>query len=242
MKVIPLIYLIFYQIAFLQSQNIDTLPFTLLTQTEVNIYHCKIENRSGGTSPFSNEFKGELKRGVAQLHGIPITRLKANTDTLAYYIGYKVFSGFNISELENFVLKILMKHCQFHLTDIEDTCQVWQIVVRDSSKLNPFSWKKDRPDGTTWHYPINGGKDIEMFGQTFTAIAKWLEIDSDKYIFETDSDDTMDEPKRYKFTIPCEYIINIDLLKKFMLEKYGIDFVPKTSIIHKKYIEFYKTN
>jgi hypothetical protein len=236
-----LIIVFFSFLSFLSfCQNQDNAKFTKLIQLEVEHYTDSIPTPSGASYFWGSNYKGELSKGIAQLYNLPVTRVKLSRQFPTHYIGYNIFSQNNLKQLEELALASIANVCDFTINDIKDTCQVWQIVVRDSTKLNPFSWQIDRPDGTTWHYPINGGKDIEMFGQTFTALAYWLEVDSGKYIFETDSDDTMDEPNRFKFTVPLEYIRNIEKLRQFMFEKYGIDLVPKMSVVKKKYVEFNK--
>ncbi len=207
---------------------------------DIDYYSDSIPNFYGGVSPFGNNYKGELIRGLEQLYDIPISRFKISGYTKPMYIEYKIFSSSQVSKLEEMAITEIAKMCNFSVRDINDTCIIWKIIVVDSAKLNPFSWEKDSPNGDFWCNIINDMKDRDFFGQTFTAMARWFELDSRKHIFETDSDDTQDEPKRYKFLIPIQVIKDIDLLKPFMLEKYGIDLVPKMSVVKKKYIEFHK--
>ena len=237
MRVSYFIILLFFSKFSLLAQNIPNNIAINLCQLNLEIYKDSIPTILYGFSS-SNNFLGDLGEGVSNLFGSPVTRLKTSKNSNIKYIKYNVFRSYGIDELERVILKTLEKECQFTINDIHDTCDVWRIFVADSTKLDTFSWLKDSPNGTTWCNFLNNGKDRDYFGQTFTALTQHLEEDSRKYIFSTDSDDSADEPKRYKFVIPIKFLYDIELLKPFMKEKYGIALIKEQKVIKKIYLKF----
>jgi hypothetical protein len=227
-------------IIFCQRQDIT--KFTKLIQLEVEYYTDSVPTQSGASYFWGSNYKGELSKGIAQLYNLPITRIKLSKRSPTHYISYNIFSQNNLKQLEELALASIAKVCNFTIKEIRDTCDVWKLTVTDSTKLDYFSWAIDSPNGITHCNYKNEKKDRYYFGQTFTALAHWLELDSEQYTFETDSDDSMNEPQRYKFLIPVDIIKNIDLLKPYMLDKYGITLVPVKRGIEKKYIDFHTKN
>ena len=78
-----------------------------------------------------------------------------------------------------------------------------------------------------------------IFGSTLTRVARDFEKDSEKYIVISDSDDTADEPQRYKFTVPYPYE-DINALSSFLENKYGVVLVKEKRAIKKVYVNFKK--
>ena len=238
-KCINTIIMLFFSL-MLFGQDTDSIKSLKLIQLDVDYYIDSIPNTYGGVSPFGNNYKGELIQGIVQLTGIPISRLKISKDAPLKYIGYKIYSSHKVRQLEEMALEELAKMCEFKIFNIIDTCTVWKFEVRDSSKLVPFSWDRDSPNGFFGVHPINNGKDMNFFGQTLTGLTFELEFGIKQHIFYTDSQDSVDEPNRYKFVIPGECIKDFKLLKSFMLDRYGIELIPVKRGIEKKYIEFNK--
>jgi hypothetical protein len=211
-----------------------------LCQLEVNILLNKPIQTYAGRSPFSTKYQGELVEGIANLYGIPLVRVKASKNAPTKYINYNIFTNYLVSsDLTKTAIKVLEDGCEFKIREIKDTCDIWKITVIDSSKLVPFSFEKDSPNGITGiGSSLNNIKDIELFGQTLTATAKWFEIVSKKYIFISESVDTGYNALRYKFIIPLEFVQDIEILMHFMKEKYGILFIKEKGIIEKLFLEF----
>ena len=120
------------------------------------------------------------------------------------------FSHENLSSLE----------LSLTVSDTVDVCDVWVLTVKDSSKLDRFSWEKDSPNGITTTGWKGNRNEFHFFGSTLTRVARDFEKDSEKYIVISDSDDTADEPQRYKFTVPYPYE-DINALSSFLGNKIG---------------------
>ena len=215
----------------LLAQNVDTKTPINLCQMNIELHQDSIQTLAYGYSSFIN-YQGELTEGVGNIFGYPVTRIKTNKNSPKKYIKYNVNRNFKIDELIGIVINTLEKEFEFTTHEIYDTCDVWRIFVSDSSKLVTWGFGFLPEEGT------NNYIYRDFFGATFTTLAKYLEEDSRKYIFVTDSNDTMDEPKRFKFIIPMSFIKNIDLLKAFMFEKYGIELLKEKKVIKKLYLKF----
>lgn len=222
-----------------QTNEIDTIPSLTITTLEIKIYNKPIPANFGFNAPFSSMYKGELLHCISNLLGVPITRIKTNPNPPEKYISYNVFSTYKVNELAQRVLDDLMMHLSFELSDVVDTCDVWILTVKDSSKLDRFSWAKDSPDGTTTTGWKGNRSEFHFFGQTLTRIAADFEKDSEKFIVISDSDDSGDEPQRYKFTVPYPYI-NIDTLSSYLENKYGVTLIKEKRAIKKVYVNFKK--
>ena len=217
-----------------QTQETDSIPSVEISSLEVKIYSKPIPTNFGYNTPFSSMYKGELLHCLSNLLGVPITRIKTRPNPPEKYISYNVFSTYKVNELAQRVLDDLMMHLSFDLSDVVDTCDVWILTVKDSSKLDRFSWEKDSPDGTTTAGWKGNRSEFHFFGQTLTMIAANFEKDSEKFIVISDSDDSGDEPQRYKFTVPYPYI-NIDTLSAYLENKYGVILIKEKKAI-KKYM------
>ena len=222
-----------------QTNDIDTIPSLTITTLELKIYSKPIPTNFGFNAPFSSMYKGELLHCLSNLLGVPITRIKSSPNSPEKYISYNVYSTYKVNELAQRVLDDLMMHLSFELSDVVDTCDVWILTVKDSSKLDRFSWAKDSPDGTTTTGWKGTRSEFHFFGQTLTAIARDFEKDSEKFIVISDSDDSGDEPQRYKFTVPYPYT-NIDSLSSYLEAKYGVALIKEKRCIKKVYVNFKK--
>lgn len=222
-----------------QTNDIDTIPSLTITTLEIKIYSKPIPTNWGFNTHFSNMYRGELLYCLSNLLGVPITRIKKSPNYTEKYISYNVYSTYKANELAQRVLDDLMMHLSFELSDIVDTCDVWILTVKDSSKLDRFSWEKDSPDGTTTAGWKGNRSEFHFFGQTLTMIARDFEKDSEKYIVISDSDDSGDEPQRYKFTVPYPYT-NIDTLSSYLENRYGVALIKDKRAIKKIYVNFKK--
>ena len=222
-----------------QTNDIDTIPSLTITTLEIKIYNKPIPTNWGFNAHFSNMYRGELLYCLSNLLGVPITRIKKSPNYTEKYISYNVYSTYKANELAQRVLDDVMTHLSFELSYIVDTCDVWIFTVKDSSKLDRFSWAKDSPDGTTWSGWKGNRNEYHYFGQTLTRIAADIEKMSEKYIMISDSDDSADEPQRYKFTVPYPYT-NIDTLSSYLENRYGVVLIKDKRAIKKIYVNFKK--
>ena len=189
--------------------------------------------------PFTINYKGELIHSLAHLLGVPITRIKTSPNPPEKYISYNVFGSSKINELGQRVLDDLIRNFNFEISDTIDICDVWVLTVKDSSKLDRFSWEKDSPNGITTTGWKGNRNEFHFFGSTLTSVARDFEKDSEKYIVISDSDDTADEPQRYKFTVPYPYE-DINALSSFLENKYGVVLIKEKRAIKKVYVNFKK--
>ena len=206
---------------------------------ELKIYNKPFPYNSGVVGPFTINYKGELIHGLAHLLGVPITRIMTSPNPPEKHISYNVFRSTKTHELEQIVLDDLVRNFNLEVSDTVDVCDVWVLTVKDSSKLDRFSWEKDSPNGTTWSGWQGNRKEYHYFGSTLTMVAKDFEVLSEKFICLTDSDDTADEPQRYKFTVPYPYD-DVQALSSFMENKYGVVLVKEKRAIKKVYVSFKK--
>lgn len=222
-----------------QTIEIDSIPSITITSLELKVYNKPLLSNYGVVGPFTINYKGELIHSLAHLLGVPITRIRTNPNPPVKYISYNVFSSTKTNELEQRVLDDLIRNFNFEVSDTIDICDVWVLTVKDSSKLDRFSWEKDSPNGTTWAGWHGNRKEYHYFGSTLTHVAKDIETLSEKFICLTDSDDTADEPQRYKFTVPYPYD-DINALSSFLEKKYGVVLIREKRAIKKVYVNFKK--
>jgi hypothetical protein len=243
------IFLVF-QLQFIcflgNTQN--KLNSTLITKLELISFY---ENRRPDTlmsyrTPFGCVHSGTVLDGIMLLVNAKYSSIKVKGKVPDAYISFKIFSGRRSEDLERRLLEDLKEdyRSKFKISEIMDTCEVWQLEVEDSSKLNVYSFDRDSRLGN-WFVdqaervagkPFNP-KDWRFVGVTMTYLADYFEKMT-KEIILTDSKDDVRFPNRYNFYFNTDTARDISSINIFFKEKYGVVLKKSTGIIEKVLIEF----
>jgi hypothetical protein len=189
--------------------------------------------------------RGNVLDGIKLLIDAQNSRLNIKGKVPNKYISFIVSSFRKSRELEKLLLEEINKDYNFKVSEIMDTCEVWNMVVEDSSKLDIFSIEKEGYNG----YPSVGcakqlpGKIFDKYewafeGVTMTHIAGYFEQATGKPILTNSKDDTLN-PSRYKFYFNTRICNDINLINSVFREKYGIYLKKEIGIVKKHQIEFF---
>jgi hypothetical protein len=196
--------------------------------------------------PFGCIHSGTVLDGIKLLVNAEYSRLIIKGEIPDAYISFKVVSGRRSDDLEQRLLEDINKDYKFKVSEIMDTCEVWRMVVEDSSKLDTFSYEKDGFNG----YPNVGcakqlpGKIFDPYewafeGVTMTHMAGYFEQGIGKPILINSKDD-VPNPNRYKFYFNTRIGRDANLINSVFRPKYGILLKKDISVVKKILIEFFK--
>jgi hypothetical protein len=196
--------------------------------------------------PFGCIHSGTVLDGLILLVNAEYSRLIIKGEIPDAYISFKVVSGRRSDDLEQRLLEDINKDYKFKISEIMDTCEVWRMVVEDSSKLDTFSYEKDGINGYPRVGPakqqdgkINDPNDWAYEGVTLTFMAECFERALGEVLLTSIKDDIAN-PNRYKFYFNTRIGRDANLINSIFRPKYGILLKKDISVVKKVLIEFLK--
>jgi hypothetical protein len=196
-------------------------------------------------TPFGCYHRGSVLNSIILLTNAHILRVKVKGKVPDKYISFKIFSGRKSVDLEKILFEELKNEYKFKTSEIVDTCDVWHLVVEDSSKLERFSFERDANEFGNWYVdrampPLGTGadwKDMVLQGVTMSYFAQAIDRILE-FPMLTDTNDNVPNPQRYKFRVYTDIFKDMDKANNYFREKYGIAFNKKKGTVKRMLIEF----